>query len=151
MTIKSTAGKVTVTPDRTISGSYDWCAIGPRCDRSAIFATISSSGPIRRSISTPCRAITNDWRISMARTILGNCATSGSNQRPMYDQLLRPTIDRTINCDGRRPMVRSIVASCDRSFEQSWHPMTEHTINRGTRRPIVRSIVGCNDRPHGQS
>ena len=48
-------------------------------------------------------------------------------------------------------MVRSIVASCDRSYEQSWHPacdrscdrswhpMTERMINRGTRRSIVAS------------
>ena len=78
----------------------------------------------------------------------------------MYDQLLRPTTDRTINRDGRRPLVRSIVASCDRSYEQSWHPacdrsyehssrwhpVTERTINRDTRRPIVRSLVGCNHR-----
>ena len=98
----------------------------------------------------------------MARTIVGNRATSGSDQRPMYDQLLRPTTDRTINRGDRRPMVRSIVASCDRSYEQSWHPacersyehswhpMTERTISRGTRRPVVQSIVGCNDRSHNR-
>ena len=61
-------------------------AIGPRCDRSAMFATISSSGGIPRSISTCGRAFKNDWRISMARAILGNRATSGSDQRSMYDQ-----------------------------------------------------------------
>ena len=38
------------------------------------------------------------------------------------------------------------MASCDRSYEHSWHPVTERTSNRGTRRPMVRSIVGCNDR-----
>ena len=32
------------------------------------------------------RSITNDWRISMARAIVGNRATNGSDQRPMYDQ-----------------------------------------------------------------
>ena len=61
-------------------------AIGPRCDQSAMFATISSSSRIPRSISTRGRAFTNDWRISMARAIVGNRATSGSDQRPMYDQ-----------------------------------------------------------------
>ena len=40
------------------------------------------------------RAVTNDREISMARAIVGNRATSGSDQRPMYDQLLRPTTDR---------------------------------------------------------
>ena len=41
-----------------------------------------------------------------------------------------------------RPIVRAIVASCDRSYEHSWYPVTENTISRGTRRPVVRSIVG---------
>ena len=61
-------------------------AIGPRCDRYAMFATISSSGRIPRSISKRGRAVINDWRISMARATAGNRATSGSDQRPMYDQ-----------------------------------------------------------------
>ena len=56
---------------------------GPRGDRSGMFATISSNGRIRRSISTRGRAITNDWIISMARGIGGNRATRGSDQRPM--------------------------------------------------------------------
>ena len=73
------------------TGSYDFgivrlVATGPRCDRSAMFATISSNGRIPRSNSTRGRAITNDWRISMERAIVGNRATSGSDQRPMYDQ-----------------------------------------------------------------
>ena len=62
---------------------------------------------------------------------------------------------RTINRDGRPPMVRSIVASCDRSYEQpwhsacdpspehSWHPVTECTINCGIRRPIVDQSWGA--------
>ena len=62
-----------------------------------MFATISSRD--RRSIYTRGRANTNDWRISMARAIEGNRATSGSDQRPMYDQLL--TTDCTINRDDR--------------------------------------------------
>ena len=100
---------------------------------------------IRRSISTRGCAITNDWRISMARAIEGNRATSGSDPRPMYDQLL--TTDCTINRG-------------DRAYDQSWRPATDRTSNRGilhvtdrtstrgTRRPIVRSIVGCTDRSH---
>ena len=127
-------------------------ATGPRCDRSAMFATISSSGRIRRSIFTRGRAITNDWRISMERAIVGNRATS----RSVNDRC-------TINRDGRRPMVRSIdrcilipivraiVTSCDRSYEHSWHPVAERTINCGTPGPMVRSLVRCNDRSHDQS
>ena len=121
----------------------------PRCERSAMFATISSSGRIRRLISTRGRAITSDTKISMERAIVGNRATSGSDQPPMYDQLLRPTTDRTINRGDRRPMVGSIVASCDRSCEHSWrgrvHDQLWHpTVDR-------RSIVGCNDQSHDQS
>ena len=67
----------------------------------SMFATISSSARIRRVISTRGRAITNNTKISMARAIVGNRATSGSDQRPMYDQLLRPTTDRTINRGDR--------------------------------------------------
>ena len=93
------------------TGSYDFwivrlVAIGSRCDRSAMFATIYSSGRIRRSISKRGRIITNDWRITMARAIVGNRATSVSDQRPMYDQLLRQTTDCTI--------IRG-----DRSYDQS--------------------------------
>ena len=101
-----------------------------------------------RTICTRGRAITNDWRRSMARSVVGNRATSGSYQRPIvtsvialddrsYDQSWRQATDRTIDRGVRRPLVRSIVASCDRSYEQSWHPVTERTINRGTRRSIV--------------
>ena len=68
-----------------------------------MFATISSSGRIRRLISTRGRAITNNTKISMARAIVGNRATSGSDQRPMYDQLLRPATDRTIKRGDRSP------------------------------------------------
>ena len=114
--------KATVTPD----GSYDFwivrsVAIGPRCERSAKFATISSIGRIWRSISTRGRAITNDWTISMARAIVGNRATSGSDKRPMYDLLLRPTTDGTIN---RRPC-------CDWSCPSD-HPRPP--------RPVMRSF-----------
>ena len=144
--------KATVTPDRTISGSYDWLQLG-RCatDRQCLLRSPAAVGRISRSISTCGRAFTNVWRISVARAIVGNRETSGSDKC-------------TINRDGRRPMarsidrcimrliVRAIVASYDRSYEHSWHHVIERTtINRGTRRPMVRSIVWCNDRSHDQS
>ena len=124
------------------------------------------------------RVITNDWRISMERTIVGNRATSGSDQRLMHDQSWQPATDDTINRSlhpatdrtsnrgiqwpvvralvasfpsiytiihgTRRPMLRSIVggksiarsivASCDRSYDQSLRPTTDHTINPDTKR-----------------
>ena len=68
----------------------------------------------------------------MARAIVGSRATSGSDQRPMYDQLLRPTTDRTINRG-------------DRLYDQSLHPVTDRTSNRGildvTDRTSTRGIL----------
>ena len=75
--------------DRT--SGWDWTSA---TDRQCL-----QRSPATRSIST----VTNDWRISMARAIVGNRATSGSDQRPMYDQSCRPAIDRCI----LRPIVRS--------------------------------------------
>ena len=60
-------------------------------------------------------------------------------------------IVRSIDRCLLRPTIRAIVASCDRSYDNSWHPVTELTINRRTRRPMVRSIAGCNERSHDQS
>ena len=124
------------------------------CHRSPMFATISSSGRIPRSISTRGHAIENDWRLSISRAIVGNRATSGSDQRPMYDQSRWPATDgtthrslteRTINSGTRRRMVRSIVGGNARSHDQSQHRATDHTINHCYLRPTVRSIVAPND------
>ena len=65
------------------------------------------------------------------------CTTSHCARRPV----LRPIV--AINRDGRRPMVRSIVVSCDRSYEHSWHPVAECTISRGTRRSIIDQSWGA--------
>ena len=102
--------------------------------------------PLRQPSPTRGRAITNGWKISMARSTVGNRATSSSDQRPMYDQLLRPKNDSTINRRVRRPIVRSIVASCYRAYDQSGHPTTDGTINRK-----INRIVALNDRSYGQS
>ena len=79
----------------------------------------------------------DDWRISMARSIVRNRAPSGSDQRPIvtagdrwYDQSI----------------VRAIVASGDRSYDQSWQQKTDGTISRGVQRSIARSIVASCDR-----
>ena len=64
----------------------------------------------------------------MAIAIVGNRATDGSDQRPVYDQLLRPTADRTSN-----------------RGDQSLHPATDRTSNRGilhvTDRTSTRGIL----------
>ena len=101
-----------------------------------------------RSICARGRAITNDWRRSMARSIVGNSATNGSDQRPIvrsvtapddrsYDQSWRPTTDCTLNRGVQRPIVLSIVAPDGRS----WHLTTDRTINRWAQRSIARPIV----------
>ena len=108
-----------------------------------MFATISSSSRMQRSISTPGRAITNGLRISMARAIVGNRATSGSDKRP--------TDVRAIVTAGGRWYDQSIVASCDRSYEQSWHPVTDRTSIRGILWLSVRSIVAPGHRWYDQS
>ena len=82
----------------------------------------------------------------MARSVVGNRATSGSDHRPIVGQSLRPTTDRTINHGVVGLIARSIVASGDGSRDQSWHHATDHTINHGVLRPIVRSIVVSGDR-----
>ena len=64
----------------------------------------------------------------MARAIVGNRATTAGDR--WYDQ--------------------SIAASCDRSYEQSWHPDTDGTTNRGVQRSIPRSIVTSCDRSYDQ-
>ena len=88
----------------------------------------------------------------MTRAIVGNRATSGSDQRPMYGHSWRQATDGTINrslltatdrTSNRgilRPSVRSIVAQEDRWYDQSWG-----------QRSISRSIVASCDRSYKQS
>ena len=76
------------------------------------------------------RAITNDWRRTMTRSVVCNCSNSG---------------------DDHRPILRSIIASDDRSYHQSACRVTDRTINRGILRPIIRSVMGYCDRSHDQS
>ena len=57
----------------------------------------------------------------MARSIVGNRETSGSDQRPI---------------------ARSVTAIDDRSYEQSHHPVTERTINHATADPRSSTTGG---------
>lgn len=104
-------------------------AIWPRYDQSAMFATISICDRILRLLlrlvvghrtigGTRGRAITNDWRRSIARSIVGNRATSGGDQRPI---------------------VRSIVATCDRSHDRSQPIAASREMGRSIRYKGSRS------------
>ena len=103
------------------TGSYDFwivrlVAIGPNCDRSAIFATISSSGRIPRSISTRGRERTiGEYRWQEpSQEIVGPVVVINNRggRRPMVR-----SIDRCI----LRLIVRSIVATYDRSYDNLWY------------------------------
>ena len=82
------------------------------------------------------------------------------NDRCTIDRDGRRPMVRSINRCILRPIVRSIVSTCNRSY--AWHNVTERTVNRGTRRPMVRinhggqisiarSIVASCDRSYDQS
>ena len=135
------------------TGPYDfWIvrlfAIWPRCDRSAMSATISSSGRLGVRLVVRSPTIGEDrWQDHpqvIVRLIVAITDRS-------YGQSLRPTNDRTINRDVVCQIVRSIVASGDRSHDEYWHPATDHTIDHGVLRPIVRPIVASGDGSHHQS
>ena len=130
--------KATVTPDRTITGSYDWL----RLDQGATDRQFLLRSPVVVAYRDRfLRDITNDWRISMAISIAGNRATSGSDQQLMYYQSWWPATDGTINRSLHpAPIVRAIVAYCDGAYDQSWYPNTDGKINRGMQRSIARSI-----------
>ena len=73
--IKPQSHRIVRFLDRTIG--WDWAKVRPLGN-----TCYDLQQRIPRSISTCGRAFTNDWRISMAK----NRATSGSDQRSMYDQ-----------------------------------------------------------------
>ena len=67
----------------------------------------------------------------MAVSVVGNCATSGSDHRPI---------------------VRSLIASDDRSYDQSSCCVTDRTINSSILRPIECPIVAsATDRTIGRT
>ena len=96
--------EATVTPDRTISGSYDWLRVGQGAtDRQFLLRSPAAVAYRDRSLSV----------VALSRTI-----GEYRSQEPSQDivRLVVAINDRcTINRDGRRPIVRAIVAYCDRS------------------------------------
>ena len=153
--------KATVTSDRTISGTYDWFRLGQGAtDRQRLLRSPAAVAYGDRSLCVVALSRTiGEYRwqepsyeiVRLLVAINDRCTISYCAKRPIVQSIV--ATDRRINRDGRRPMVRSIVVSYDRSYEQSWHPacdrsyehswspVTERAINRGTRRPIVRSMV----------
>ena len=103
--------------DRTIG--RDWAQVRP-------------IGNVYYDLQQPTRgrAITNDWRISMARAIVGNRATSGSDQRPTDVRSVIAPDDRSYDQSWRQ-IGRSIVTAGERWYDQSLHPATDRTSNRG--------------------
>ena len=113
-------GKATLTPDRTIYWSYDWLRFGERAtDRQCLLRSPKAVAYCDRSFlllvghrtigRTRGRAINNDWRRSIATSIVGNRTTSGSH---------------------KRSIVWSIVAPDDRSYDQSWNSATDSVTRR---------------------
>ena len=127
--------KVTVTPDRTISGSYDWLLLGQRAtDRQCLL----------RSPASVAYGI-DFYAWSRYHERLQNI-DGKSHFSKSCDQWYRSTIDirSVIAIDDRsydqswQPIVRSIVTAGDRWYNQSLHPATDPTNNRG--------ILHVNDR-----
>ena len=133
--------KATVTLHRTISGSHDWMRFSQgstdcQCLLRSPVAPYTEIGlwmvvghrTIGRSHG---RANTNDWRRSMARSIVGNRATCGSSNW-LYDLLLRTTTDRATDRG-----VRWLIA------DQSWHPATYRNSSRKVVQPVWWHHKSC--------
>ena len=78
----------------------------------------------------------------LAVSINDRCTLNRDDRRPMV---------RPIGRCPLRPIVRALVVSCDRAYDQSWHPKTDCTIIRGVQRSIARSIVASYDRSYDQN
>ena len=94
--------KATITPDRTISGSYDWLRLGQGAtDRQCLLRSPAAVAYRDRSPRV----------VALSRTI-GEYRW----QEPSYE-IVRLVV--AINRGTRRPMVRSIVGCNNRSHDQS--------------------------------
>ena len=80
----------TVTPDRTISGSYDWLRFGQgatdrQCPQRSPVPVVYRDWSLSFD-RTRGRAITNDSRRWMALSVAGNRATIGNDHQPIVGQ-----------------------------------------------------------------
>ena len=132
------------------TGSYDCLivqlvVIWRTCDRSAMFATISRSARILRSVFFGAGRSSYDWSYAWSRDqhrlekiddmihhIVGNRTTSVAINDRSYDQSWLPTIDRTIN----RGILR----------EQSIGGATGRKVARPVARLIVRPLTIWNSK-----
>ena len=84
-----------------------------------------------------------DWWYVIVRLVVRVVARSTTIGE---DRLARSTVgNSTTSGSHNRSIVRLIVASCDRSYDHSWHPTIDRTINRGILRrpPIVGLHHSC--------
>ena len=100
------------------TGSYDCLivrlgVIWRTCDRSAMFATISRSGRILRSVFFAGGRSSYDWSYAWSR--------DHHRLEKIDDKIHHIVGNRTTSGSHKRSIVRSIVAPDDRSYDQSWN------------------------------
>ena len=142
-----------VTPERTISGSYDWLRLGQGAtDRQFLLRSPAAVACRDRSLRVVALSRTiGEYRwqdpsqeiVRLVVVINDWCTINRDGRRPMVR-----SIDR---CIMLRPIVRAIVAPEYRWYNQSWDATIDRTINRIMVRPIVRSIVATYDRSYDHS
>ena len=148
--IQCRCSKSTVTPYRTISGSYEWLRLGQGAtDRQWLLRSPAAVAYRDRSLRMVALSRTiGEYRwqeqeiVRLVVAINDRCTINRDGRRPMI-----PSIDRCI----LRSIVRAIVASCDRRYDQSWGATIDRTINHSIVQPLVRSIVATYDRSYDQS
>ena len=109
---------VVVELSHSHTGSYDCLivrlvVIWRTCDRSAMFATISRSGRILRSVFFPGGRSSYDWSYAWSR--------DQHRLEKIDDKIHHIVGNRTTSGSHKRSIVRSIVAPGDRSYDQSWN------------------------------
>ena len=102
-------------------------AIWRTCDRSAMFATISRSGRILRSVFFVGGRSSYDWSYAWSRD---------QQRLEQIDGKIHHIVgNRTTTGSHKRSIVRSIVAPNDRSYDQSWNSATDSVGRRMFRNP----------------
>ena len=102
--------------------SYDFLivqfvAIWRTCDRSAMFATISRSGCILRSVFFAGGRSSYDWTYAWSR--------NQQRLEKIGGKIHRSVGNRTTSGSHTRSIVRSIGAPDDRPYDQSWNSATD--------------------------
>ena len=132
----------------THTGSYDCLilrlvVIWRTCDRSAMFATISRSGRILRSVFFAGGRSLYDWSYDWSRDqhrLEKIVRLVVAINHRSYDQSCPPTIDRTINSVGRR-MESDLNPRNISTFNSVSEQPFGGTTGRKVARPVARLIV----------